>query len=89
VNVTDLSRARAFYEGVLGLEVDQDFPVGVLRAGLILIVSGRAHDPAVPVVPQSLLRTPVTADTLPAYSSYDMNAAFMPFQQHERGIHAV
>jgi hypothetical protein len=53
------------------------------------MLSGRAHGPAVPVVPQSLLRTPVTADTLPAYSSYDLNAAFMPFQQHEGGIHAV
>jgi glyoxylase I family protein len=31
VNVTDLSRARAFYEGVLGLEVDQDFPGEKLR----------------------------------------------------------
>jgi hypothetical protein len=55
----------------------------------VLIVSGRAHGPAVPVVPQRLLRTPVTADTLPAHALYDMNAAFMPFQQHERGIHAV
>ena len=26
LNVTDLSRARAFYEGVLGFTVDQDFP---------------------------------------------------------------
>jgi catechol 2,3-dioxygenase-like lactoylglutathione lyase family enzyme len=26
LNVTDLSRARAIYEGVLGLKVDQDFP---------------------------------------------------------------
>ena len=26
LNVTDLGRARAFYEGVLGLRVDQDFP---------------------------------------------------------------
>ena len=31
VNVTDLSRARAFYEGVLGLKVDQDFPGEKLR----------------------------------------------------------
>ena len=31
LNVTDLSRARAFYEGVLGLEVDQDFPGEKLR----------------------------------------------------------
>ncbi len=31
LNVTDLSRARAFYEGVLGLKVDQDFPGEKLR----------------------------------------------------------
>lgn len=31
LNVTDLSRARAFYEGVPGLTVDQDFPGEKLR----------------------------------------------------------
>jgi glyoxylase I family protein len=31
LNVTDLGRARAFYEGVLGLRVDQDFPGRKLR----------------------------------------------------------
>ena len=31
LNVTDLPRARAFYEGVLGLEVDQDYPGEKLR----------------------------------------------------------
>lgn len=31
LNVTDLARARAFYEGVLGLRVDQDFPGEKLR----------------------------------------------------------
>ena len=31
LNVADLSRARAFYEGVLGLKVDQDFPGEKLR----------------------------------------------------------
>jgi glyoxylase I family protein len=43
LNVTDLARARAFYEGVLGFEVDQDFPgyklrlrVGESRARLVL-----------------------------------------------------
>jgi glyoxylase I family protein len=43
LNVTDLSRARAFYEDVLGFEVDQDFPgrklrlrVGESRARLVL-----------------------------------------------------
>jgi glyoxylase I family protein len=43
LNVTDLPRARAFYEGVLGFEVDQDFRgtklrlrVGESRARLVL-----------------------------------------------------
>ena len=58
-------------------------------AQLILIVNGRARRAAVPAVPQSLLRTPVTADPRPAIPSYDMNAAFMSFQAHESGIHAV
>jgi catechol 2,3-dioxygenase-like lactoylglutathione lyase family enzyme len=31
LNVTDLVRARAFYEGLLGLRVDQDFPGEKLR----------------------------------------------------------
>jgi hypothetical protein len=43
----------------------------------------------VPVVPQSLSPTPVTADLGPAPSLYDMNAAFMSFQPHDSGIHAV
>jgi catechol 2,3-dioxygenase-like lactoylglutathione lyase family enzyme len=34
VRVTDLGRARAFYEGVLGLAVDQDFPGEKLRLRL-------------------------------------------------------
>lgn len=34
VRVTDLRRARAFYEGVLGLTVDQDFPGEKLRCKL-------------------------------------------------------
>jgi hypothetical protein len=54
-----------------------------------LIVSGRTHRAAVPVVPQSLSRTPVTADPGPALSSCIMNAAFMSSQPHESGIHAV
>jgi hypothetical protein len=54
-----------------------------------LIVNGRAYRDAVPVLPQSLSFTPVTADTGPLPSSYDMNAAFMSFQPHESGIHAV
>jgi|SRR5208282_1352122 len=31
LNVTDLARARAFYEGLLGFRVDQDFPGEKLR----------------------------------------------------------
>jgi glyoxylase I family protein len=34
LNVSDLDRARAFYEGVLGLRVDQDFPGEKLRLRL-------------------------------------------------------
>jgi hypothetical protein len=41
------------------------------------------------VVPQSLLCPPVTAGTSPVPYSYDLDAAFMSFQPHERGIHAV
>lgn len=43
LNVTDLSRARAFYEGVLGFDVDQDLRgykvrlrIGESRARLVL-----------------------------------------------------
>jgi glyoxylase I family protein len=43
LNVTDLPRARAFYEGILGFEVVQDFPgrklslrVGTSRSRLVL-----------------------------------------------------
>ena len=45
--------------------------------------------PVVPVVLQSLLYAPVTADPGPAFPSYDVNAAFMSFQPHESGIHVV
>jgi glyoxylase I family protein len=31
LSVTDLDRARAFYEGLLGFDVDQDFPGEKLR----------------------------------------------------------
>jgi hypothetical protein len=55
----------------------------------ILIVIGRAHRAAVPVVPQSLLCAPVTADPGSGMFFIDMNAAFMSFQQHGSGIHAV
>jgi hypothetical protein len=54
-----------------------------------LIVNGRPHRAAVPVVPRSLLCLPVTAGPGPAIPSYDLNAAFMSSQPHESGIHAV
>jgi catechol 2,3-dioxygenase-like lactoylglutathione lyase family enzyme len=51
LNVTDLPRARAFYEGVLGFEVDQDVPgyklrlrVGGSRARLVLRLPPGAVD---------------------------------------------
>jgi glyoxylase I family protein len=34
LNVTDLARSRVFYEGLLGLRVDQDFPGEKLRLRL-------------------------------------------------------
>jgi hypothetical protein len=55
-------------------------------AELIVIVNGRTRRA---VVPQSLSCTPVTAGTGPLIPSYDMDAAFMSFQPHESGIHAV
>jgi hypothetical protein len=58
-------------------------------AQLILIVNERAHRAAMPVLPQRLLYTLVTADPGPALPSYDMDAAFMSSQPHESGIHAV
>jgi hypothetical protein len=41
------------------------------------------------VVPQSLLRPPVTARYWPGRLFNGINAAFMPFQPRESGIHAV
>src|ERR1700749_3332494 len=55
---------------------------------LKLIVNGRGRRAAVPVVPQSLSRTLVTARYRPGTPSYGVNAAFMSFQPHESGIHA-
>jgi hypothetical protein len=62
---------------------------GQHAAWLILIVNGHGRQAVVPVVPQSLSSTPVTAGTGPALFSYDVNAAFMLFKRHESGIHAV
>jgi hypothetical protein len=52
-------------------------------------VNERARCAAVPVVPQSLHRGAVTAGTGPAWVSYDVDAATMHLERHERGIHAV
>jgi hypothetical protein len=41
------------------------------------------------VVRQGLGRAAVTAGTGSASASYDVDAATMHIQQHERGIHAV
>jgi hypothetical protein len=54
-----------------------------------LLVNWRARRAAVPVVPQNLLCTPATADPRPVGLFNGMNAAFMSFQPHERGIHAL
>ena len=43
----------------------------------------------VSVVPQRLRRAAVASGTGPAGRSYDMDAAFMSFQQHGSGNHAV
>jgi hypothetical protein len=52
-------------------------------AQFVFIVNGRARRAAVPVVPQSLSCTPVTADSGAALSSYDReDAAFMSFREH-------
>jgi hypothetical protein len=56
---------------------------------LFLNVNGLAVRAVVSVVPQGLYRTAVTADTGPACASYDVDAAFMHMEQHERGIHAL
>ena len=46
LNVTDLARARAFYEGILGFTVDQDFPGEKLRLRF-----GTAHQARLVLVP--------------------------------------
>ena len=44
---------------------------------------------AVSVVRQGLYRGAVAAGTGPAWASYDVDAAFMHVERHERGIHAL
>jgi hypothetical protein len=43
----------------------------------------------VSVVPRGLYRAAVAAGTGPARASYDVDAAFMHVERHERGIHAL
>jgi hypothetical protein len=50
---------------------------------------GLARCPAVPVVPRGLYRAAVAAGTGPGWASYDVDAATMHLERHERGIHAV
>jgi hypothetical protein len=40
-------------------------------------------------VPQGLYRIAVTTNTGPAWASYDVDAATMHIERHERGIHAL
>jgi hypothetical protein len=56
---------------------------------LILIVNGRRDGDAVYVVPQGLQHAAVAPGTGPAVRSYGMDAAFMSFQLHGSGNHAV
>jgi hypothetical protein len=56
---------------------------------LMSLKLGIASWAAVSMVPQRLRRTAVTAGTRPACPSYDVDAAFMSFNVHERGIHAL
>jgi hypothetical protein len=54
-----------------------------------LTVNGRGPGAAVPVVPWGLRRAAVIAGTGPASASYDVDAATMHMERHERGIHAL
>jgi len=58
-------------------------------AELVLIMNGRRDRDAVSVVPQGLQRAAVAPGSGPAVRSYDMDAAFMSFQLHGSGNHAV
>jgi len=53
LRVTDLRRARAFYEGVLGLTVDQDFPDEKLRLRLNRTTTRLVLRPPLPGTPIS------------------------------------
>src|SRR6516162_3283949 len=56
---------------------------------LFWILNGRRGRGVVSVVPQGLRRAAVACGTGPAGRSYGMDAAFMSFQQHGSGNHAV
>ena len=45
--------------------------------------------PVVPVVRTGLHYAAVAAGTGPAWASYDVDAATMHMERHERGIHAL
>jgi glyoxylase I family protein len=51
LNVTDLDRARAFYEGLLGFGVDQDFPGEKLRLRMPGTSTRLVLRPALPGTP--------------------------------------
>jgi glyoxylase I family protein len=53
LRVSDLGRARAFYEGVLGLTVDQDFPGEKLRLRLDGTATRLVLIPPLPDTPAS------------------------------------
>ena len=56
---------------------------------LFLVLNGHGQRTVVSVMPQGLCRTGVAAGTGPASASYDVDAASMHVERHERGIHAV
>ena len=52
-------------------------------------MGGRRQAGALPVVFLRFRQAVVTGDTTSAAGSYDVDAAFMSLQVHDRGIHAV
>jgi hypothetical protein len=57
--------------------------------GLFLILNGNGRRTVVSVMPQGLYRAAVAAGTESAWASYDVDAATMHLERHERGIHAL
>jgi hypothetical protein len=64
-------------------------PPPVRPALLPEVMSGRRDRDAVHVVPQALQCAAVAPGTGPRVGSYGMDAAFMSFQPHGSGNHAV